>query len=76
MVKIRLYRLGVRKKAFYRIVAIEDSQKASGVALEIIGYWHPSKDALEIDKEKLDKWLKKGAQVTKAVKELIDKKAK
>jgi ribosomal protein S16 len=39
--------------------------------LEIIGYWHPAKNDIKIDKEKIKKWIDKGAVLTNAVKKLI-----
>ncbi|MEJ2347583.1 MAG: 30S ribosomal protein S16 [Patescibacteria group bacterium] len=74
MVKIRLARSGVKKNPFYRIVAIDTKRKRGGKPLEILGSWHPSKDSIEIDKKKVNEWVKKGAQVSKAVEELLNKK--
>lgn len=71
MIKIRLTRLGVPKKPFYRIVAVDGREKLTGPPLEILGYWKPSKDEIKIDKEKLNAWVKKGARVTPAVAKLI-----
>ena len=71
MIKIRLTRLGVPKKPFYRIVAVDEREKLTGSPLEILGYWKPSKDEIKIDKEKLNAWVKKGAKVTLAVAKLI-----
>ena len=71
MVKIRLARGGVKNNPFYRIVAIDTKRKRGGKPLEIIGYWHPSKDVKKIDIKKIDAWVKKGAQVSQAVEKLI-----
>ena len=53
MIKIRLARGGVKKKPFYRIVAIEESRKRGGKPLDVIGYWNPQKSDLKINKDKL-----------------------
>jgi len=47
-----------------------------GRAIEIIGYYNPTKDPhlLEIDKEKAIYWLGKGAKPSKAVGVLFKKK--
>ncbi|MCJ7805882.1 30S ribosomal protein S16 [Patescibacteria group bacterium] len=74
MLKIRLARTGVRHKPFYRIVAIDERKKLNTAPLEIIGTWQPSVDAFLIDKKKLEAWVKKGAQISSAVKELLEKK--
>lgn len=72
MIKIRLARGGTKNAPFYRIVAIDERRKREGKALDILGYWHPAKDDKKIDKEKVKHWVGKGAQITKAVKKLID----
>lgn len=71
MVAIRLARFGRKKGAFYRIVAVDSTKKTAGENLEVLGYWNPIKKDLKIDKEKLDVWVKKGAQVSATVKKLI-----
>jgi len=74
MVKIRLARSGVKNKPFYRIVAIDSKRKRGGKPLEILGFWQPSKNLIKIDKKKVSEWVKKGAKVTEAVEELLNKK--
>ncbi|MBN1168781.1 30S ribosomal protein S16 [Candidatus Woesebacteria bacterium] len=74
MIKVRLSRQGKKNSPFYKIVAIEGHRKRDGKYLETLGYYKPSKDELEIDKEKLQKWIKNGAQVSDAVKNLIKDK--
>jgi small subunit ribosomal protein S16 len=71
MVAIRLARFGRKKGAFYRIVAVDSTKKTAGKNLEVLGYWNPLKKDLKIDKEKVDVWVKKGAQVSATVKKLI-----
>ncbi|MGB6838667.1 MAG: 30S ribosomal protein S16 [Microgenomates group bacterium] len=74
MVKIRLARGGVKNNPFYRIVVIDEKRKRGGKPLEIVGFWHPAKDIIKIDKKKIKDWVGKGAQVTQAVKKLLEKK--
>jgi len=74
MIVIRLSRGGVKNRPFYKIIAIEKSRKRSGKALDKLGFWFPSKEEFQIDKKKLDSWVKKGAQVSLAVQKLINKK--
>ena len=57
MVKIRLSKQGVKKKPFYRIVAVDERRKMGGKPLDILGYWNPVKDDLKLDKKKLDDLL-------------------
>ena len=74
MIKIRLSRGGVKGSPFYRIVAIDESKKRGGNARDVLGIWYPRKNLTEMSYEKLEGWVSKGAQVTKAVKDLIGKK--
>ena len=74
MVKIRLTRTGRKNLPSYRIVAIEHTKKRDGQYIEILGFYNPSKNPveLEIDKEKIAAWVKNGAQISETVKELMD----
>ncbi len=71
MVKIRLARFGRKKDPHFRIVAIDESKKREGESLAVIGYWHPKKKILNIDKDKLKDWVGKGAMLTEGVKKLL-----
>ena len=70
-VKIRLTRQGKKNDPFYRIVAIDESRKRGGQALEILGFWHPQSNLVEVKKENIDSWVSKGAQVSPAVSKLM-----
>jgi small subunit ribosomal protein S16 len=72
MVKIRLARYGKTNDPFYRIVAVDERKKRSGKSLEIIGFWNPRENSKKIDKKKLEKWIKNGAQISQAVKKLLE----
>lgn len=71
MIKIRLAKVGKRNAPFYRIVAIEESKKREGEPIDILGFWDKTKNRVEVNKDKLNKWKKRGAQVTKAVEKLL-----
>jgi small subunit ribosomal protein S16 len=73
MVKLRLVRLGSKKRAYYRIVAIDEREKRSGRPLEFLGTYDPNtKDAaINIKTDSVDAWLKKGAQMSPTVKSLV-----
>lgn len=73
MVIIRLARFGRKKGPFYRIIAVDSSKKTTGANLGILGYWNPAKDEFKIERNKLEEWVKKGAQVSDKVKELTAK---
>ena len=76
-VRIRLTRLGRKKKAYYRIIVADSESKRDGKFLDIVGTYDPLKDpaAITIDQAKLQEWLGKGAQPTTTVKSLISKAA-
>ena len=72
-VKIRLRRMGAKKAPFYRVVVADSRYPRDGRFIEEIGYYDPTKDAIvvNIDKEKAEEWIKKGAQPTDTVKRLL-----
>ena len=73
-VKIRLKRMGAKKKPYYRVVVADVNTKRDGKSIEEIGYYNPlgEKD-MKIDEEKAKKWLATGAQPTDTVKMLLKK---
>lgn len=75
MVKIRLARHGAKKKPFYRIVVADERAPRDGRYIELIGTYDPLKNpaGVQIKQDKLDKWLKNGAQPTDTVARLIKK---
>ncbi len=74
-VKIRLKRMGAKKKPFYRVVVADSRAPRDGRFIEEIGYYDPLKDPgeINIDAEKAKKWLGNGAQPTDTVKSLLKK---
>lgn len=62
-VKIRLMRIGAKKRPFYRIVAVDERKKRTGAYLELLGTYNPLTSPKEIilKKDKIDAWIKKGA---------------
>lgn len=72
-VKIRLTRMGSKKRPFYRIVAMDVESRRDGRALEILGFYNPmvSPAVVNLDQERLGKWLDQGAEPTDTVKSLI-----
>ena len=75
MVKIRLVRLGAKKKPFYRVVVADSRTAATGSVIEQIGTYDTLKNPAEIkiDVEAAKKWLANGAQPTETVKALLKK---
>ena len=71
-VKIRLRRIGSRKKPFYRIVVADSRSPREGKFIETIGNYNPrNQDDIILDLEKAEEWQKKGAQPTNTVACLI-----
>lgn len=72
-VKLKLTRLGSKKKPFYRIVAATDETRRDGRPLEYLGYYNPMKKPadVKIDVEKVKYWIEKGAKPTPTVHSLI-----
>ena len=75
MVKIRLKRLGMKKKPFYRVVVADIRSPRDGRFIEEIGYYDPMKQPAEIkiDNAKAVEWMKNGAQPTETVRILLKK---
>lgn len=76
MVKIRLQRKGKKNKPFYRIVVADSRVARSGKVLDSLGYYNPLTNPVDIkfDKEKLEKWIGVGAQMSETVKRLTKSK--
>ena len=73
MVKLRLMRLGSKKRPFYRIVAADVRAPRNGKFLDILGYYDPTKDphVLKVDEDKVKSWVGNGAQPTNRVRKLL-----
>ena len=75
MLKIRLKRMGMKKKPFYRVVVADERATRDGRFVDEIGYYNPVSNPVElkIDVEKAQTWLKNGAQPTDTVRALLKK---
>ena len=74
-VKLRLMRMGAKKKPFYRVVAADSRVKRDGKYIELIGTYNPVTNPAEIkiNEEVALKWLSVGAIPTDTVKSLFSK---
>lgn len=72
-IKIRLKRMGSKKKPFYRIVVADSRAPRDGKFIEEIGYYNPLTESKEIkvDAEKVNAWIKNGAKPTDTVNRLF-----
>lgn len=74
-VVLRLRRGGAKKKPFYQIVAADSRFPRDGKYLEILGTYNPKSEskAVTLDRVKLEKWIKRGVQISDTVRSLITK---
>ena len=72
-VKIRLTRMGAKKKPFYRIVVADSRNQRDGRAIQEIGFYDPtaSPALLKLDAVAAKDWISKGAQPTDTVRGLL-----
>lgn len=75
MVKIRLMRIGAKKRPFYRVVAVDERNKRTGGYLELLGTYNPLTEPKEIilKQDRIDDWVKKGAQLSDGFLRIIGK---
>ncbi|MBP8696377.1 MAG: 30S ribosomal protein S16 [Syntrophobacterales bacterium] len=75
-VKMRLTRVGTRKKPYYRIVVADSDSPRDGKFIEIVGNYDPKKNPAEITvrEDRVREWLSKGAAPTLTVSQLLGKK--
>jgi small subunit ribosomal protein S16 len=75
MVKIRLRRMGTKKRPFFRVVVADARSPRDGRFIENIGRYHPMSDpsVMEIDEERALHWLRNGAQPSDPVRVLLEK---
>ncbi len=81
MVVIRLSRGGSKKRPFYNIVAADSRNRRDGRFLERVGFYNPvasgNAESLRVAFDRVDYWVKNGAQVSETVTRLIrDAKSK
>ncbi len=73
MLKIRLRRVGKKKKPAYRIVVADARAPRDGRFVEIIGHYDPMTEppTITVNEEKVRAWLGKGAQPSEAAAKLL-----
>jgi small subunit ribosomal protein S16 len=74
-VKIRLARHGAKKAPYYRVVVADARSPRDGRFIEEVGRYNPCVDPayVKLDLEKIDTWIKNGAQPTEIVSKLVAK---
>ena len=72
-VKLRLTRMGAKKRPTYGIVASGSDTKRDGQYIELVGTYNPIANETKINEEVALKWLNLGAQPSDTVKNLLSK---
>ena len=77
MLRIRLTRMGAKKKPFYRVVVTERRQARDGRFVEIVGHYNPGTNppVVEMNLERVRYWMAKGAQPSETVSSLVKRAA-
>ncbi|WP_080797602.1 30S ribosomal protein S16 [Arabiibacter massiliensis] len=72
-VKIRLSRHGAKKRPYYRIVVADSRAPRDGKFIDEVGRYNPCAEPamVQFDMEKVDQWIKNGAQPTDTVVRLL-----
>lgn len=72
-VRIRLARTGRKKKPSYRIVVVDSRKPRTTEFLDTLGYYNPTQNEpqTKIDMERLKEWIKKGAELTPPVSNIV-----
>ena len=75
MIKIRLMRIGAKKRPFYRVVVVDERAKRTGGYLELLGTYNPLTEPKEIKlkQDRIDHWIKQGAQMSDGFLRIIGK---
>ncbi|MBI4199792.1 MAG: 30S ribosomal protein S16 [Chloroflexi bacterium] len=76
MLRIRLRRVGAKKHPSYRIVVADSRTPRGGLVVEQVGRYDPSTDppTVTLDEEKVREWLRRGAQPSEPVAQLLRSK--
>lgn len=77
MLKIRLSRVGKKKRPAYRIVVADSRAPRDGANIEIIGHYNPLTEppTIVINEERVAHWLGQGAQPSETVAKLLARKS-
>jgi len=78
VVKIRLMKLGTKKRPYYRIVVQDSRKPRDGTTIEEIGIYHPIEaedKQISFNEERARYWLSVGAQPSDTVRKIFNKKS-
>jgi len=74
MLMIRLRRMGSSKRPVYRVVVSDRRQTPTAAVLEEVGFYNPRSEPIEfrLDRERIEYWVARGAQLSPTVKSLLN----
>ena len=75
MVKLRLRRMGAKKRPSYRIVAADSRSPRDGAFIESVGFYDPITDpaTINVNLDRARHWLNNGAQPTDTVRSILQR---
>ena len=75
MLVIRLRRAGSKKRPFFRVVVTDSRAARDSSFVEVLGHYNArtTPETLKVDRERLDYWVKKGAQASDTVRTVLDR---
>jgi small subunit ribosomal protein S16 len=75
LVKIRLKRMGAKKRPFYRLVVADSRSPRDGKFIEEIGFYDPLPNPakVQIDVDKVREWMRKGARPSDVARKLLER---
>ena len=75
MLVIRLRRAGSKKRPFFRVVVTDSRAARDSSFVEVLGHYNArtKPETLQLDRERLDYWVKKGAQPSDTVRTMLDR---
>ena len=73
MLVIRMRRAGAKNRPYFRVVVTESAEKRDGRFVEVLGHYNPrtKPETVDLDRERLDHWLKAGARPSDTVRTLV-----
>ncbi len=75
-VRIRLKRMGTKKRPYYRIVVMDSRAPRDGRTIEEVGFYHPiavEGEQIKVKADRVREWLDKGARPSDTVRRLLNK---
>ena len=75
MLVIRLRRTGSKKRPFFRVVVTDSRTARDSSFVEVLGFYNPrtKPESLTVKRDRLEHWLKAGAQPSDTVRTLVDR---